>query len=217
MDIWGHGSSPGIPRGVAHVGKAVHDHVEVRRLAAAERLPIFLMGFSLGGLVTAASFVQEPTTNTKGIILMYPALPEAQSSFVRGILGFGSWIMPNASLPVKGVPYQDHTRDLVEVQLISEDPFMIKRALPFLLAKTALEEAEKVWAGLDTWNTSTLVMHGTADLATNPHTSEFFVSQITAGDKKLRLWEDCRHELLNDLSGRGVLAELLQWLRERTR
>lgn len=216
MDLWGHGRSPGSGQAVTHISKAVDDHVRVRQIADSEHLPIFLLGFSLGGLITAASYTKEPSLgDLKGVILMYPALQEPVNIFAEVMVNIGSWLMPKSSIPVRGAAFSEHSRDPEQVEALRKDTLVVKRQVPFLLAATALSEAGVVWGKADRWMAPTLVMHGTADTATSHEASERFVGMIASSDKMLRTWDGGRHELLNDIEGQEVACELLDWISAR--
>lgn len=211
LDMWGHGRSPGT-RGVTHVGKAIKDHIELRRLASEDGLPIILFGHSLGGLVTAGSATTE-VENINGVIMMGPALPDLLPAFARAALGVLARSIPTISVPMPKSGLDGMTRDLEEQKRFIDDPLVPQRQIPFLLAATALDAMQRVNDGLKKWKAPTLVLHGTADTFTKWQGSEKFVDGIVSEDKEFLKFEDGRHELLNDPPcADEAVREIMQWI-----
>ncbi|KAH6642994.1 Alpha/Beta hydrolase protein [Boeremia exigua] len=211
LDLWGHGRSPGT-RGVTHLGKAVEDHVHLRRLASKHGAPIILFGHSLGGLVTAGSATAD-SENIKGVILTGPALPDQFPGLARAAIGLLARAMPTVSVPLPSAGLDGLTRDQEEVKRFTSDPLVPQRQIPFLIAATALDTMQKVNDGLKTWSLPTLVIHGTADTYVLWKGSEKFVQGIASEDKTLSRYDDGRHELLHDPPcADEVFREILGWI-----
>jgi len=66
IDLQGHGNTAGV-RGLIDVVAAVDDHLAARA-AMPKKLPTFLMGHSLGGLITAGSVVRDQANIEAAII-----------------------------------------------------------------------------------------------------------------------------------------------------
>ena len=209
FDMWGHGRSPGV-RGTVDIEKAIHDHLELRREARRENLPLFLFGHSLGAIVTAGSVIADPSL-VDGVILTSPPFPGPVSTLVRWVLGAGATIVPNWSLPIPRSPPSALSRHPELLQPAEADPLMVKRRMPFLLAASALRTAQAINQGLNDWHVPTLVMHGTADKSADPKGSENFVKGIDSEDKTLRLLDGGLHELLNDSDREGSLRQIFVW------
>ena len=60
-----------------------------------------------------------------------------------------------------------------------------------------------------------LILHGTADKATDPEGSEYFMENASSADKQLKLYEGHYHDLLNDKDNNIVIRDILLWLNER--
>ncbi|KAF1937361.1 alpha/beta-hydrolase [Clathrospora elynae] len=210
MDIWGHGRSPGT-RGVAHIGKAVSDHLSLRKLAASLAKPVILLGHSLGGLITAGS-VTGNGAGIAGVVLTGPAFPLPIPWVGRVVVGAVVRAMPTVSVPGRSVPIEGLTRDMKELEKYWADPSFYKKGICFLLAATALDVAETVRAGLKDWSVPTLLLHGNADKYCDWKESEKFVEGIKSADKEFGVYEDGRHELLHDLEGDAVLKRIMEWI-----
>jgi acylglycerol lipase len=212
MDLWGHGMSPGT-RGIVHLGKAVQDHLELRKLVSARNpeLPIILFGHSLGGLVTAGSTTADHTT-INGVVLTGPAFPAPLPYFGRLALGVAAVAMPKTCIP-RNANAEGLTRNLEEIQKYWDDTRCHKDPISFLLAATALDATQKVTAGAGQWTVPTLVMQGNVDAYCDWKASETFVEKIASDDKEFGVYEEGRHELLHDLEGDAVLKRILDWIK----
>ncbi len=60
-----------------------------------------------------------------------------------------------------------------------------------------------------------LVLHGTADKATNPGGSAYFIKNASSTDKQLKLYEGHYHDLLNDKYNGIIIKDIVRWLNER--
>ncbi len=209
LDMWGHGGSPG-RRGVASVRRAVLDHREVRRLAAATGMPVLLVGHSLGGLITAASVARD-NAGLAGVVLLAPALERPAPQLVRRLLGAVASVAPGRSIPRRRRPLAELSTDPAVGRMASTDERMYGGQVSLLLAATALDEASYVWSFRTSWHVPTLVLHGTDDTYTDPKASTDFATLLgTAAE--LWLVEGGRHEMLNDHGGAATCELLVSWL-----
>lgn len=213
FDLRGHGRSPGA-RGLADMREAIADHRAARRVLAADAKPLFLFGHSLGGLVTAAS-VAEDGDKVAGVVLSAPALLLDAPAHLRAIAGIVAMFAPSARL-VPPLDPDDLTRIPEEANAYRNDPMVSDTRVPARTGATALAVSEAGWARYHAWTAPVLVLHGAQDRATNPEGSKRFFATIPAADKRLELYPDGRHELLNDLDRDAALDVILTWLGERT-
>jgi alpha-beta hydrolase superfamily lysophospholipase len=191
----------------------VADHRAARRALAAPGKPLFLFGHSLGGLVTAAS-VAEDQGDVAGVVLSAPALLIAAPAHLRAIAGIVSMFAPGARL-APPLDADGLSRIPEEVAAYRNDPMISDPRVPARTGATAIAVAERAWSRYPNWTAPTLVLHGLRDRATDPEGSKRFAATIASTDKRLELYPDGRHELLNDVD-RDVAMELISsWLRAR--
>lgn len=209
LDLWGHGRSPG-RRGVCHIGRAVADHREVLRLAAATGLPVSAVGHSLGGLVTAASAASYDG-DLGAVVLLSPALPEPMPSYGRRLLGLAARVAPGVQIPQRRRPVDElsHRRDVVEST--AADPRMHDGQIGFLLATSALDVMTGLRAAAPDWSVPCLIAHGTADTYTDPAGSTDLAARL-GPHSTLRLVDGGYHELLSDTEGDEVLRLVRSFL-----
>lgn len=209
-DMRGHGRSPGA-RGVADMREAIADHRAARRALAGK--PLFLLGHSLGGLVTAAS-VAEDASDVAGVVLSAPALLITAPAHLRAIAGFVAAFAPGARL-TPPLDVEGLSRIPEEVAAYRSDQMVSDPRVPAKTGATAIAVAEQAWSRYPNWKAPVLILHGEQDGATNPEGSKRFHAMIGAPDKRLVLYPEGRHELLNDLDRDAAMAEITSWLSER--
>jgi pimeloyl-ACP methyl ester carboxylesterase len=120
LDMWGNGRSPGA-RGATDIDDAVEDHLAARQRLRAQPLPLFLLGHSVGGLVTATSTLRD-ASGVRGMILVAPALEWRLSGFLRLVGRVGGLLLPTFSVPGPPGDPADQSRDVQFNQRLAADP-----------------------------------------------------------------------------------------------
>ncbi len=211
FDLQGHGRSPGI-RAATDLETAVADHLMARSKLQALEVPLFLMGHSLGGIVTATSVTRDPR-NIHGVILSSPVLHVSANPIARLLARLLWSIAPN--LPAKNLSPEGISRIAEQVEKFKQDPMVFTGSMPVQIAASVLFGSRANWSLYPRWEAPTLVIHGSADIFTEPEGSRRFIASIASQDKTLHLVEGGYHELLNDLEKDDTLRVLLKWLDER--
>jgi alpha-beta hydrolase superfamily lysophospholipase len=214
FDLWGHGYSAG-QRGVLDVRQAVADHMAARQLLHKHPQPLFLIGHSLGGLITAASLLTDHT-GVAGVIMMSPALPHRFPAPLRGIVNLLARIAPHRAIPLPGAPEAGLSRDTDYIARATADPLIYHAQVPLLVAASALAVAADLDTRYHTWHTPTLIQHGDADSWAAPQASTRLAELIDARAQcTLHIYPDGRHNLLCDHDQARVYADIHTWLEER--
>jgi alpha-beta hydrolase superfamily lysophospholipase len=211
FDLPGHGGSPGRP-GLTDVEESVADHLAARRLLAAQPLPVFLMGHSLGATVTATSVVRDPT-NVAGVILSSGALLVSANVLTRLFARIVSALAPR--LPVKFLPPTGLSRVPEQVLAFLSDPRVYHGGMPARLAASILFTSRANWSHYPRWKAPTLAFHGTGDTFTEFEGSHRLIDTIASSDKTLHVVDGGYHELLNDVGADDTLRVVLSWLERR--
>ena len=194
------------------VEESVEDHLAARGRLAAQPLPVFLMGHSLGGIVTATSVVRD-ASHVAGVILSSPAILVSANALTRLFARLVSAVAP--ALPVKFLPPTGISRITEQVEAFRADPLIHHGGMPARLAASILFTSRDNWASYPAWQLPTLVIHGTADTFTEPEGSRRFVATISSTDRTLHVVEGGYHELLNDLGTEETMRIVLAWLERR--
>lgn len=213
FDMRGHGRSPG-GRAVTDLGRAVDDHLVARRMLREHALPVFVLGHSLGGLVTAASVARDQS-GLSGVVLSSPFLSKEVPTWKRLLVNVLAAVGPTLLAPEAPAELSGLSRITEELEFVKNDPLIYRGRAPMLLAATALKLLEANPSFYPEWRVPTLVLHGTADTYTDPEGSREFFKAIASEDKTLYIVEGGYHELLNDTGRDETLRVLLTWLERR--
>lgn len=218
-DQRGHGHSEG-KRAVVDLNVLVEDHLKARE-ALRDRpgddspLPLFALGHSMGGLVTAASASRDPR-GLSGVILSSPSLliGEKEPGWLKALAPLLAKVFPAA--PIRDLGTGSLSRLTDEVAAYEADELVYHGKVRALTAATMLGLSGRLWADYFTWTLPTLVLHGTADTITDPAGSQRFIDAIASPDKTLILQQGGYHELLNDEPRGEIRAALVAWLLDRS-
>jgi alpha-beta hydrolase superfamily lysophospholipase len=55
-------------------------------------------------------------------------------------------------------------------------------------------------------------MHGSADRLSDPSGSQVLYRRVSSGDKTLKLYDGCYHEIFNEPERQQVFADMEAWL-----
>lgn len=209
FDLPGHGRSPG-RRGTVDVLAAARIH-RVAKNAVAAHGPVLLFGHSLGGLITAHTMVSDPA-GVVGTVLGSAALPLDAGWAVRALAGTLAAIAPYGRVLLPAAPPSTLSRRPENAELIAVDPLMHGGRLTNRTASSALRTASAVQRLAPGSPHPALIIHGTADLSTDPRGSERLAQLLTGTDVTLLTVQDGTHELLNDTDRRRTRTAIIEWL-----
>ena len=216
VDMWGHGRSRG-KRGAADLGEAVEDHLAARRKLRDQSLPLFVLGHSVGGLVTATSVLRDGN-GVRGMILIAPALKWQMSDSMRFVARTGAFLLPTLRVPGPAPGPEEQSLDSQFTDRLTRDPLMNLGNITWLSASTGATMSHANWKEYPHITVPVLVVNGTADRVTTAAASRQFIDAIGSQDKTLRLIDSGRHSLLDDPPGNAeALAEILDWVERRVR
>ncbi|ULH15625.1 lysophospholipase [Deinococcus sp. KNUC1210] len=212
-DHRGHGESTG-RRAVADLRDLVQDHIAARSALRSLDVPLFAFGHSMGGLITAASYLQDPR-GVKGVVLSSPALlvgvgePRWRKQAGRVL----ARLVPH--LPLAALPTEGLSRLPEEVEAYRNDPLMYHGNVPVLTAISMLRLSETLWGVAGGWKLPTLTVHGDQDRLADVNGSRRFMEAIASRDKTYHEVAGGFHELFNDTGRDDLTRELLDWMDAR--
>lgn len=174
-------------------------------------VPVFVYGHSLGGLI-AATYAWQRGTEVAGVVLSGPALklfPNVTGGEKFGARLFGA-ILPG--LKVQAVDDSEFVREAAEQKALAEDPLVDHENLPARSAAMGINAIETIQEHLSDIRVPLLIMHGTADKATNIEGSEALAAKASSSDKVFKRWEGLHHDLLHEPERNQVVAHVVQWV-----
>ena len=196
------------------VAVLVQDHIALRESLRALPEPLFAFGHSLGGLITAASYLQDPR-GVVGVVLSSPALLVGvnEPGWLKAVGRVLARLAPG--LPLTALPTGGLSRVAEEVTAYEQDAQMYHGKVPVLTAISMLKVSEGLWERVPGWTLPTLTVHGDADRITDVDGSRRFDREIASTDKTYVEVPGGYHELFNDAVREEITGKLLEWLGAR--
>ncbi len=214
MDLPGHGLSDGDRSYIRDFQDLFSDIDMLFDIATAAHpaLPVFLFGHSAGG-VFASAYASSRQDRLKGLICESFAFAVPAPSFALSFIKLIGGIIPHAKL-VK-LNNTDFSRDPEVVKQMDEDVLLEGESQPARTMQQLLYAVDQLKKEMSAIELPLLILHGTADRATKPSGSEYFLKHASSQDKQLKLYQGHYHDLLNDLDNNIVIKDIIQWLNER--
>lgn len=214
VDMWGNGRSPG-KRGATDIGNAVEDHLAARRKLREQPLPVFVLGHSVGGLVTATSTLRDQS-GLRGMVLIAPTLKWGVSDFMRFVARIGAFLLPTFAVPTPTANPTVQSRDMKFNERAAKDPLMHLSTISWVTAAGGATTSHANWKHYQQITVPVLVVNGTGDKVAIPSASREFIEMVQSEDKTLALVDGGRHSLLDDTpSNAEALQTILDWLERR--
>src|SRR5215207_4039055 len=143
IDMWGNGRSPG-KHGVTDIGNAVEDHLAARRKLREQPLPVFVLGQSVGGLVTATTILRDQN-GVQGMILVAPAVKWGLSGFMRFVGRTGGFLLPTFSVPAPPGDPADQSRDMQFNERLAKDSLYHRGKISWVTAGGGATMSHENW------------------------------------------------------------------------
>jgi alpha-beta hydrolase superfamily lysophospholipase len=202
VDLHGHGRSEGFPGHVENLAQWHDDTAFVleRARGAAAGRPVFLLGHSLGSLISA-SFVAAFEPNIAGLVLTgFAGLP-------------GPALLESMSDPAApGVPAELISRDPEIVKTYVEDPLVFEDRIPVECNAAGLEAAIGANTGAASITVPVWMGHGSADAICDVQGAREFYEALGAPARELHVYEGLYHEVMNEPERDRVLGDIVAWL-----
>lgn len=219
-DQRGHGESTGLPGTLPSCNALLDDLTEVMDDTRQQhpRLPLILLGHSLGGLV-ASRFVSLGMRPVDALVLSSPALDAGLSAFQKLLLKILPGIAPNLRV-ANGLDATFISHDPQVVKDYLSDRLVHNKISPRLGKFIASAGPATVTAAAK-WRTPTLLMYAGADKLVSPAGSRRFAAQaaeskaVKPGIVAAKCFDGYYHELFNELQPAPVFEMLKTWLDAR--
>ncbi len=212
FDLRGHGRSPGIRGHIEHWSDFRGDlqafvswvkHIEGEK-------PVFLLGHSLGGLISIEYALRNPE-GLSGIISISPALGYSRLSPFKSIL-FRALSYLKLNLTLKSQPdYAKLTRDTEVVEILAADPLRHEQ-MTLKLWREFLNARNWVRAHATDLRLPLLMLYGLGDTITPASANRQFFNSLVFKEKEQHEYEQTLHRPFDDVNRAEVLAHLTAWL-----
>jgi alpha-beta hydrolase superfamily lysophospholipase len=191
--------------------KALHSFIDRNR----KGLPVFLFGHSFGGLICSsyAAFASGP--RIKGLVLSSPIFGIAVPvPFWRKVLGLAaSYVVPDFTQP-NGVDPQKLTHDQDILAVYKKDTLLYRRISARLFRELIFMTGRRS-AIASRVSCPTLIVQSGDDRVVSQAATQQFYDDLKAEDRRIVIYPDFYHEVLNETGREKVFSTVGQWLLER--
>ena len=174
--------------------------------------PIFILGHSLGGLITCY-YLLNHQADFKGAIISAPAI-KVSDSISSMTISMGKIL--SAVAPKAGVLALDATgvsRDPEVVKAYINDPLVFHGKTPARLAAEMLKAMKRVTAEVDQITLPFIVIQGGADKLVDPAGAQMLYDKAGSKDKTLKVYAGLYHEVHNEPERATMFKDLEAWLK----
>ncbi|CAI8618164.1 unnamed protein product [Vicia faba] len=225
LDLQGHGQTQGLKAFVPNVDLVVQDCLSyfnsIKQDPKFEALPCFLFGESMGGAICLLIHFADPR-GFQGAILVAPMCKISDKVRPRWpipqILTFLARFFPTLAI----VPTPDLLYKSVKVdhkKVIAEMNPLRYRGKPRLGTVVELLRVTDILSRkLCDVELPFIVLHGSADVVTDPEVSRELYEEARSEDKSIKVFDGMMHSLLfgeTDENVEIVRSDILQWLNAR--
>lgn len=212
LDHIGHGQSAGRKANIERM-ESTADNVETMLGIAVQRhpdLPHFLIGHSMGGLITAYLATRAPIDVT-GIVLSAAAIDIAAGNAVQRLLAPAiSRYAPN--LGVVNLDSKLISRDPKVVEAYNTDPLVYTGPVVSRTGTEMLNATHIVKSRLKNLTAPLLVLQGTGDGLVSPTSADVLEKGVGSTDLTVIRYEGLYHEIFNEPEQDKVLTDMMNWL-----
>lgn len=222
-DLRAHGLSPDPPNsGRVHVSRFTDYFMDVDAvlaLAASQQpdLPLFILGHSMGGLISISYALEKPD-HLAGVMISSPALgthPDFKPPWLlRVLVGLLSWIAPRV-LVDSDLDTQAISRDPDVVKAYIDDP-LISQKISARWYSELLKTMKKAHRNAASLDVPMLLMQSGSDRLVDPAAPGRWASAAPAERVELVVWEGLYHEMLNEPEKGLVRTRMIEWLNAQT-
>lgn len=176
--------------------------------------PIFLIGHSMGGLISAA-YLLEHQAGLQGVVLSAPGIkvPDNISPLTIFFAKVLSMLVPK--FPLARIEADGVSRDPNVVRQYKRDPLVYAGKVTARLGAELLKTAQRVTAEAVKISLPILIVQGEQDRIVKPTGAHMLHTTIGSTDKEIKIYQELYHELFNEPEHSQVLGDVETWLEAR--
>lgn len=214
LDLRGHGRSEGVRGHVLRFEEYLEDVDLFLESLPATRLPRFLVGHSLGGLISLAYVLRRPDAFSALAVSSPFLLPAMPVPWLKETLATAVSRVAPTFLMDSGIDARGLSHDPAIVAAYIADPLVFKTVNPRWFAEVRKTQDQVLERAGDI-RLPALFLLGGADPIAQPERGREVFERLGSADKRLRVYDGLFHEVLNEVERAKVLRDLLDWLGER--
>ena len=173
--------------------------------------PIFLVGHSMGGLISAA-YLLEHQDELAGAVLSGPGI-KVPDDISKAVIWAGkilSVVMPKAGiiqLDADGI-----CRDPAVVDAYVNDPLVYTGKITARLGAEMLTTMQQVTATARKIRLPIIILQGGRDKLVDPSGAQLLYDTVGSADKTIKIYDGLYHEVFNEPEHEQVLDDVKVWL-----
>jgi len=175
--------------------------------------PIFLIGHSMGGLISAAYLLEHQET-LSGVVLSGPGI-KVPENISKATIFAGK--MFSIILPTVGLIQLDAksiSRDKAVVDAYLNDPLVYNGKITARLAAELIKTMQDVTQEAAKIKLPIMIAQGSDDKLVDPKGAQLLYDSIGSKDKTIKLYPDFYHEIFNEPEHELVLNDVETWIEE---
>jgi acylglycerol lipase len=173
--------------------------------------PIFLVGHSMGGLISAV-YLLDHQTELAGAVLSGPVI-KVPSNITPVLLLMGK--MLSALIPrfgLLGLDADGVSRDPAVVKAYVGDPLVHTGKTTARLSSEMVKAMQLVNSQAGKITLPVMIVQGSADKLVDPAGAQMLYDAVSSADKKIRIYDGFYHEVFNEPEHDKVLRDVEIWL-----
>lgn len=217
-DLQGHGKSSGSRANVKRFGDYISELDAVSkeiRSTTKDDAPWFLMGHSMGGLISVVYTLEHKPSWAKGVILSAPAMkiqddisPLLQK--MSGVIGAIAPWLATVKLEAQWISKDPKVREEY-----NNDPLIYRGGTKARFGAESIKTMKATQSRFAEFMHPILIMHGDDDRLIDPKGSQLLFDGISSADKQLQLVPTGYHEILNEPDQEETMATMTSWITDR--
>ncbi len=216
-DLSGHGKSEGLAAYIDQFSE-YEDELEeivIQMNAEFESIPKFVLGHSMGGLITGINVIKKKLGGIQNIILTNPALDitSNQPNFLVGLVRFLAKVFPK--MKTVKLDSQYISKDPAEVAKYDNDPLVYRGGTRPRMVDQFDKAGQWLRNNASKFDANVLLVYSKSDKVVYPFASKDFFEVLKSEDKTLKEYEGLYHEVLNEPEREEVMKTILDWIKKR--
>jgi acylglycerol lipase len=215
LDQIGHGKSEGMREGI----ERFEDYTDTLRVYSElvkgwqAGKPIFLLGHSMGGLITSC-YLLDHQADFRGAVISAPLI-KAGGNISQATILMGKIL--SALAPKMGllpVDAESISRDPEVVKAYVDDPLVFHGKTPARLAAELLKAMLRITKEARKITLPFIVLQGSGDKLVDPSGARILYDKASSKDKTIKIYQGLYHEVFNEPERGRVLKDVETWLAE---
>lgn len=216
FDNRGHGRTKGEKGHIESFESFILDTDYIVNMAKRENsgVPIFMLGHSMGGFITASYGIRYKDKLNGQI---FSGAATTRASEVKGIKG-SIFKLLNIAVPkfrIKNPISNTLCSNERVVENYISDPLNLKDATLNFYVEFLVNGVDWLNMHMEAYNYPCLILHGSEDKIVSKDASINFYNKIQSLDKNIIIYEDLYHEIMNEKTKDKVIDDIILWLKDR--